>query len=276
MSAADEVRILTVGSCSHVRDEHRGHVVVSGSYGGNYNAYNAARHGVRAVVMSDAGRGKNDAGICGLAYLDRIGLAAATADAMTCHIGDGADILAHGVISHVNRAAAAVGCAPGQSVRDGAERLRGAPLASAAPPPISDGNRVTLREIPGEPLVICADSVGMIKPEDSGQIVVTASHAALFPRPTDNEIAPVLAVFFSDAGGGKDGAGYARLADLDRRDIAAATVSATSAPIGDARAIYEDGIISHVNAKAARAGAQVGTPLKDFIARLIAQAKGRS
>jgi hypothetical protein len=271
-TAPAEVQVQTVGSCSHVRDEHRGHVVVSGSYGGNYNAYNAARHQVRAVIMSDAGRGKDDAGIRGLAYLDRIGLAAATADAMTCHIGDGADILAHGVISHVNQTAASLGCAPGQSVWDCAERLRSAQLAHAAPPPISDGNRVTVRDNQGEPKVVCADSVGMIKPEDAGQIVVTASHAALFPRPADNEIAPVHAVFFSDACGGKDGAGFARLADLDRRQIAAATVSADSAPIGDARAIYQDGIISHVNPMAARAGAQVGTHLKDFIAQLIAQA----
>src|SRR5277367_6304463 len=160
--AGADVQILTVGSCSHVRDEHRGHVVVSGSYGGNYNAYNAARYRVRAVIMNDAGGGKGDAGICGLAYLDRIGLAAATADAMTCHIGDGAHILAHGVISHVNQAAAALGCAPGQSVRACAERLRAASPTSGTAPPISDGNRVTIHDVAGEPRIVCADSVGMI------------------------------------------------------------------------------------------------------------------
>jgi hypothetical protein len=268
-----DVQIMTVGSCSHVRAEHRHHVVVSGSYGGNYNAYNAAKHHVRGLIMNDAGRGKNDAGICGLAYLDGIALAAATADADTCHIGDGAHILAHGVISHVNKAAAALGCAPGQSVRDCAERLRAAVPSTASPPPISDGNRVTISANPGEPRLICADSVGMIKPEDAGQIVVTASHAARFPRPSDNEIAPVRAVFFSDAGGGMDGAGYARLADLETRGIPAATVSAASAPIGDARAIYADGIISQLNPRAAALGAAVGKPLKDFIAALMAQAR---
>jgi hypothetical protein len=267
---SDDVQILTVGSCSHVRGEHRHHVVVSGSYGGNYNAYNAARHHVRGVIMNDAGGGKHDAGICGLAYLDGIAVAAATADANTCHIGDGAHILAHGVISHVNRTAAALGCAPGQSVRACAERMRAAAPPTADPPPISDGNRVTMSANPAEPRLICADSVGMIKPEDAGQIVVTASHAALFPRPSDNEIAPVKAVFFSDAGGGLDGAGWARLADLERRGIPAATVSADSAPIGDSRAIYADGIISHANRRAADLGARVGQPLKDFIARLMA------
>jgi hypothetical protein len=43
MSAANEgPRILTVASCSNVGAVHRAHVVVSGSYGGRYNAFNAA------------------------------------------------------------------------------------------------------------------------------------------------------------------------------------------------------------------------------------------
>jgi hypothetical protein len=34
----DAVKIVTVASCSNLRDEHRLHVAVSGSYGGRYNA----------------------------------------------------------------------------------------------------------------------------------------------------------------------------------------------------------------------------------------------
>jgi len=115
-TASDLVRIVTVASCSNLRDEHRGHVAVSGSYGGRYNAYNAAKWPVRAVIMNDAGIGKDNAGIVGLEFLDRISMAAATADAMTCHIGDGDHMLAHGVVSHVNKTAAALGCRVGQSV----------------------------------------------------------------------------------------------------------------------------------------------------------------
>ena len=65
----EPVKIMTVASCSNVRDEHRGHVVVSGSYGGRYNAYNAAKWPARAVIMNDAGIGKDDAGIVGLPFL---------------------------------------------------------------------------------------------------------------------------------------------------------------------------------------------------------------
>ena len=77
-TASQGAKILTVASCSFVREEHRSHVVVSGSYGGNYNAFNAAKWGVRGVIMNDAGVGKDNAGIGGLDYLDQIELAAAT------------------------------------------------------------------------------------------------------------------------------------------------------------------------------------------------------
>jgi len=270
----EEVRILTVASCSNVRAEHRSHVVVSGSYGGRYNAFNAAKWPVRAVIMNDAGIGKDNAGIVGLGFLDQIGLAAATADAQTCHIGDGDHMLAHGIISHVNRTAAALGCAPGQSVRDCAERMRAATVPTVAPPPITEGARFVMRDVPGEPALICADSIGMLQPDDAGRIVVTASHGALSGGRTDNVVPlDIYAVFFSDAGGGMDGAGIARLADLDGKGIIAATTSADSAPIGDSRALYRDGILSHVNGPAVRAGARVGMKLKDFIDLLIATAR---
>ena len=275
MTTPDEtVQIMTVPSCSACRAEHHGHVVVSGSYGGRYNAYNAAKWRVRGVVMNDAGIGKDNAGIIGLEFLDRIDVPAATADAQTCHIGDGDHMLAHGTISHVNRTAAALGCRPGQSVRDCAERMRAAPVPTQMPPAITEGNRHVLRDNPGEPRLVCADSVGMIEPEDAGQIVVTASHAALSGGRPDNAVAPdVCAVFFSDAGVGMDGAGIARLPDLDRRGIPAGAVSADSAPIGDSRALYHDGVLSHVNDTAARLGARPGMRLKDFVEILTAAAK---
>src|SRR5580658_10686789 len=275
MSAArDSVKIMTVASCSNARDEHRGHVVVSGSYGGRYNAYNAAKWPVRAVIMNDAGIGKDDAGIVGLEFLDRIGMSAATADANTCHIGDGDHMLAHGIISHVNRTATALGCAPAQTVRDCAERMRMAVPPVTVPPAITDGARYVVRDIPGEPRVICADSIGMLEPGDGGQIAITASHGALSGGRPDNSVPlDIYAVFFSDGGVGMDGAGIARLADLDGKGIVAGTTSADSAPIGDSRALYRDGILSHVNGPAEKAGGRVGMTLKDFIDGLVTAAK---
>jgi hypothetical protein len=275
MTASNEpVKIITVASCSNLRDEHRLQVAVSGSYGGRYNAYNAAKWPVRAVIMNDAGIGKDDAGIIGLAFLDRIKMAAATAAAQTCHIGDGDHMLAHGVISHVNETAAALGCKRGQSVRACAELMRAAVPPTEMPPAISDGARYIVRANPGEPRLVCADSIGMIEPEDAGQIVVTASHGALSGGRPDNAVSPdVYAVFFSDGGVGMDGAGIARLGPLDQRNIPAGAVSTDSAPIGDSRALYNDGVLSHINEAAARAGASPGMPLKEFVEILTVAAR---
>ena len=166
---SNEPEIVTLPSCSNATAAHAGAVIVSGSYGGKYNAFNAAKWGIRGVIMNDAGVGADDAGIIGLPYLDQIGLPAATASADDCHIGDGDHTLAHGIISHVNQAASALGCSPGQTARACAERMRSARIPTAKPPPITEGTRVTLRDAPGEPKLICADSVGMIRPEDTGR-----------------------------------------------------------------------------------------------------------
>ncbi len=133
-----------------------------------------------------------------------------------------------------------------------------------------------MRDVPGEPALICADSIGMLQPDDAGRIAVTASHGALSGGRPDSAVPPgIYAVFFSDAGagGGMDGAGIARLADLDGKGIIAAATSADSAPIGDSRALYRDGILSHVNRPAVQAGGRVGMSLKDFIDALIEAAK---
>ena len=273
-TANDGVTISTVPSCSACRAGHHAQIIVSGSYGGRYNAFNAAKWPVRAVIMNDAGIGRDNAGIVGLDFLDQIDMAAATADARTCHIGDGEHMLAHGVISHVNRTAAALGCAPGQTVRDCAERMRAATVPTIAPPPITDGARYVMRDVPGEPVLICADSIGMLQPDDVGRIVVTASHGALSGGRPDNTVPlGILAVFFSDGGVGMDGAGIARLDDLDRKGIVAGATSADSAAIGDSRALLHDGILSHVNGPAARSGGRVGMKLNDFVDVLIAAAK---
>jgi hypothetical protein len=268
--------IVTVPSCSNATAAHAGAVIVSGSYGGKYNAFNAAKWGIRGVVMNDAGIGADHAGITGLPYLDAIGLPAATAAASSCHIGDGEHTLAHGIISHVNEAAARLGCAQGQTVRACAALMQAGEVPAAAPPPITEGNRFVLRDVPGEPRLICADSVGMLRPEDAGQIVVTASHAALPGGRPDSIVPPgIHAVFFSDAGVGLDGAGIARIPHLDRLGIVAGTTSADSAPIGDARALYERGVLSHLTGAAMRAGGAPGMPLKLFIDRLLAAARAR-
>lgn len=269
----DEVSLICCASSATAPAEAKGNVVLSGSYGGEYNAYHAAKWGIRGVVLNDAGVGKDNAGINGLPYLDGIGLAAATADANTCHIGDGEHMLEHGIISHVNEAAAALGCKPGQTVRECAMLMRNGPVVSKQPPAVSGGKRYVMSEQPGKPRVICVDAAPMLEDSDAGAIAITGSHAALFRGKPDGLIAPAVhAVFFNDAGVGLDGAGISRLPLLDERSLIAGAVSAASAPIGNSREIYRTGILSHVNRTAAAAGAKPGMPLAEFVALLIERA----
>lgn len=270
----ESVRIVTASSSATLPADCRGQVVVSGSYGGEYNAWHAAKWGIRGVVLCDAGVGCDRAGVKGLDYLDRVGVPAATADAMTCHIADGEHILEHGRVSFVNAAAAALGCEPGESVQDCAERMKSGPLVDATLPAIAGGQRFTVHDVPGEPKVICTDAAPMLTPNDAGAIAVTGSHAALFRGRPDDVIRPQLhAVFFSDAGVGLDGAGIARLADLDGRAMPAGTVSADSAPIGDARRILAEGVLSHVNRSAAALGLAPGQRLRDAVDALLRRAR---
>jgi hypothetical protein len=270
----EDVRIVTASSSASLDEGCRDQVVVSGSYGGEYNAWHAAKWGIRGVVLCDAGVGKDDAGTCGLPYLDRVGVPAATADAWTCHIADGEHILEHGRISHANASARALGVAPGQAVRDACERMKAGAPVRATLPAIQGGKRCTVHDVPGEPKVICLDAAPMLTPDDAGSIAVTGSHAALFRGRPDDVIKPALhAVFFNDAGVGLDGAGIARLADLDRRGMPAGAVAADSAPIGDARRILAEGVLSHVNESAARLGATPGMPLRAFVDALLVRAR---
>jgi uncharacterized protein YunC (DUF1805 family) len=266
----NDVQIFTCSSSPTAPPECAGHVVVSGSYAGEYNAFHAAKWGIRGVVMSDAGVGKDNAGIKGLPYLDIIGLPAAAADANTCHIGDGDDILERGIVSHVNESAAKIGIRIGQPVREAADLMRQASVVNRTPPEISGGKRYLISENPGEPKIICVDAAPMIDASDKGAIAITGSHAALFRGRPDNMVSqPLAGLVFSDAGGGKDKAGVTRLRDLDTRNIPAGAASVASAAIGNSRDILANGILSYVNDSASQVGAVAGMSVKDFVERLL-------
>lgn len=271
MTAARPVAdgIFLVDTITKLFDHHREAVVVGGSHGGVYAGYCAAKGGVRAVILNDAGIGRDEAGIGSLRYLDGLELAAATAGSMSCRIADAADMWANGVVSHVNRTAERLGCAPGESVAECAERLRAATVSPIAVPTLGE-SRFVISERPGEPTVVGIDSAGLFRPDDAGRVVVTGSHGGLVGGRADTSVpAGVYAATFNDAGGCKDGSGFARLRTLDERGIAGATVSHATARIGDARSAYADGILSHVNETAAKLGGAVGMPLRELVERLL-------
>ncbi len=258
--------IVIADSITRVGPEAAGAVVVNASHGGVYAAYLAAKLNAAAAIFNDAGIGRDGAGIGGLDYLQEFGVAAAAVGHDTARIGDGADMMACGVVTHANRLALSLGVGPGQSCREAAAGLQQAKQAHRAPPEALEAAFLLISEAPQ---VWALDSASLVLPEHRRAIVVTGSHGGLLGgRPQTALKYDVLGALYNDAGIGKDEAGASRLPALDARGIAAATVSAASARIGDARSTYEDGIVSRVNTSAAALGLRQGISAREFVAAL--------
>ena len=120
-----------------------------------------------------------------------------------------------------------------------------------------------LEEHPGG-RVVMVDTIAHVQPDDAGPVVVCGSHGGVSSGEYAGRV-PVAAVFFNDAGGGKDDAGRAALPYLDERRIAAGTGAHDTAMIGDALETFESGIISAVNERAQAAGFSVGRRLREAI-----------
>jgi hypothetical protein len=248
----------------------RGAVAVCGSHGGLYPAWLAARAGLRAVVLNDAGIGRNAAGVAGVAWLDALGIPACAIDYRSARIGDGDDMLDHGVVSTANAAAEGHGCLPGHTCRQVLECLARHAHARAGDEVPSIGEARSRIASTGHRAVWALDSMALARDGDARAVLVTGSHGALLGGRPDHMLAvDAFAAFFNDAGGGKDGAGYTRLAALDARGMAAATVSCDSARIGDGRSTYETGVISRANEAARRLDVREGLACREAVARLV-------
>lgn len=116
--------VLLVDSITEIGPADAGRIVVCGSHGGTSSAGYALAVPLALVVFNDAGVGKDQAGIAALALLQQAGRAAATVAHTSARIGDAADTLAHGVVSHANAAAQALGIAPPQPLHDALRRLQ--------------------------------------------------------------------------------------------------------------------------------------------------------
>ena len=119
------VPLILLDSIAAVGADARGAVVVSGSHGGS----SAARYAIAArplvTAFNDAGGGKDEAGIAGLAMMQAEGLAAVAVAHTSACIGEARSTFDDGIVSHANAAAAALGARPGLRLREwllGSER----------------------------------------------------------------------------------------------------------------------------------------------------------
>lgn len=246
--------------------EAAGAVIVSSSHGGRYAGMLALKACPRALILNDAGIGRDEAGVGSLALGEEHGVAVATLSHQTCRIGEAASMWLDGRVSRANRAARAAGLTGGMPCREAAERLTALPLPAPFTVQGAGEGRAVLRDNDWHRAIVLVDSAASVRPEDAGRIVVTGSHGALVGgSPAMALRTDGFAAVYNDAGGGLDGCGFTRLPALDARGIIGLTVSASSARIGEALSTYLDGVISAANACAFAAGARIGEPLKPFL-----------
>lgn len=259
----ENVQVLAVSTVTKLGPETAGSVLVGGSHAAIFTTYLTLKAGARAAIQHDAAFGRDQAGIAGLAWAEQFGFAMAAVEARSARIGDGADMLARGRISAVNRHAAACRVEPGMSCSEAANLLRSAAQQVKGPEPMLETRSEAA--VPGSRrMIVMVDSVALAREGDAGGIVVTGSHGG---TPSDGYAAKIgmRLVLFNDAGFGADYAGIASLPILERHGMAAATVSAFAARIGQGRSTYAEGIISAANAHALALGAVIGAPAKGFV-----------
>jgi len=247
--------VVLADTVTALGEMHRGAVLVSGSHGGIVAAHYALAAHVRAAIFNDAGIGRDGAGVAGLGWLEGYGVAAAALAHTSARVADGRQAWSCGVVSRANAAAAAVGVAVGMSCREAAQRLLAAPRVELAPQPYAEGRY----RLSAWPEVWGLDSVGQVRAEDRGRMLVIGSHCELHGGAPESALpVPARAAFFHDAGLGQCADACTRLPELARRGIPAGAVDYRSARIGDARSLWETGVLSAVNAPARTAGWVVG------------------
>ncbi len=243
-------------------------VIVTGSHGGLYPGYLVLAAQARAAIFNDAGAGKDRAGIAALDLLQGHGKAAAAVSHNSARIGDADDMFAAGIISAVNAIAAACGVTPGMDCAAAALLLEGARLGASATIAKPQEARMAWTCEQQTRAIVLIDSASLVTAEDVGAIIVTGSHGGLIGGDPSKALrVDGFAAVFNDAGIGKDEAGVTRLPALDDRGIAAFTVAASSARIGDARSTLSDGLISRVNRTAAALGAHIGQTAQEVCLR---------
>jgi hypothetical protein len=118
----------------------QGCIAISGSHGGQSSARYALAAQPWLTVFNDAGVGRDNAGIAALTILQQRGLAACTVAHSSACIGQADSTWRHGVVSHVNEAAHALGLRAGAGISDQVCRVH--PAAASVTPP-DPGNHTT-------------------------------------------------------------------------------------------------------------------------------------
>jgi hypothetical protein len=243
-----------------------GDVVAVGSYCGTPILALLFSRGVKAVIATDAGIGKDDAGISGLYKGEEIGVPVASVAAMSAETTNGRSTLL-GVISRANAQARALGIEIGQLAYEAAMRLAKAPPGKAVPMQAGiETPPVVVEETPKGRIWAGAGSLSFKEKIPNDVFCSGANSSRVFAQGTLNIAAK--GAIANDAGIAKNQTAVEGVKILGERGIPAAAVSVMSARLGEGLSTWNDGVVSVVNPVAAARGIEVGMTAKDA-ARLM-------
>jgi len=232
---------------------------------------------VKVVFLNNAGTGKNQAGISGLPHYAAEGILACAVDHNSAEIGVARDTWESGIISHTNSLAEDAGIQIGDTVQEAVAKIIYiiAPTASTQENKNSESlidenkdNKVDLKkqtqtQIDGVSITV-TDSITFLNESNAGDIVVCGSHGGVSAGHYAQKL-QLKAVFFNDAGIGKNNAGIKSLESLSDAGILACTVDCMSAEIFNGQDILDNGIITACNQLATSRNIKENMTVKEAI-----------
>ncbi len=252
--------VILLDSLGDLKPDNTSPILVCASHCGDNGAFARKLKScrIKAVFLNNAGIGKNQAGISGLSYYEAANILACAVDHNSAEIGVARDTWESGIISHTNALALDAGIQIGESVQEAVERIsniinqsalnqqnKNAEILIEEKSSKVDLKKQSQTQIDGITITV-TNSITFLNENNSGDIVVCGSHGGVSAGHYAQKHR-LKAVFFNDAGIGKNNAGVKSLDSLNDAGILACTVDCMSAEIFNGQDTLENGIITACN-----------------------------
>ena len=273
--------IILLDSLGDLQPNNASPILVCGSHCGDNGAFARKLKNchVKAVFLNNAGIGKNMAGISGLSHYEAENILACAVDHYSAEIGVANDTWESGIISHTNTMAEDAGIQIGDSVKKAVAKIiniidkasltqKNKNFESPINEEKENSCKVDLKkqiqtQIDGVSITV-TDSITFLNESNAGDIVVCGSHGGVSAGHYAQKHR-IKAVFFNDAGIGKNSAGVKSLESLSDAGILACTVDCMSAEIFNGQDILDNGIITVCNQLAKSRNIKEKMTVKDAI-----------
>lgn len=244
-------------------------VVAIGSYCGARVLAPMFTRGVKALIATDAGIGKDEAGVSGLRHGETIGVPVASVDVMSAETSNGRSTLL-GVVSRANAPARALGVAPGQRAWEAAALMARAPAGRPIPTPLGAEEAPVVVETTPKGRIWATPGTTSIHEKIPTDVFCSGANSSRVFSDGALRMAAKGAIA-NDAGIAMNRSAVEGVFLLQERGVPAASVSTLSARLGEGLSTWNDGVISVFNDVAARLGVAAGMSAKDA-ARLMLRA----